>query len=947
MKRLAVVLIVMALTAVYSSQASVSGASASGVSPRTLIPVPSDAAGLPHGASGAHSQRSAGINITVSLDFRNVSGLNSLLSSLYNPGSPLYHHWLSPRQFYDRFGPYPSTVSAVESYMESFGARVTSVSSNGILIHFTATEGQLQKALGITFYSFRLDGKAYYTSTGQTALPYNIAVYVTGIQGLQDYVVATHPSISSGSSVLSASFTPSPAPSASAPYNPATIREAYNFTGLYNRGVSGKGVSVAIVTAYTFVSSELQYFDGTFGISAANVRQVQPDGATSATSLESTLDAEWLSAIAPNATITEVEGPNAQLSTFTDLFNYIVANNISSVVSTSWGTPESGTPSSTISQDNGIFKQGAAEGIAFTTASGDFGAYDNTSQPTPDFPSSSPYVTAVGGTWLNLTQSGKSVARYSETGWSKSGGGVSSYFQTPSYQSKLPGSLVLKGRGVPDVSFSAMPSYGYFVYYNSTWYSAGGTSFGAPIWAGILALENQLRNNSGESNLGFANPSLYEIAIGSNYSSAFYDITSGYNGYYTAGPGYDLVTGLGTPNVNNLDLMLARIPTISLSVKAVATPSWGDSPLYTSLFANITGGFAPYTVRWYENNSYAGSGVNLVTKLTGAAVYHFEVTVKDNVSGTSNASVNVTVYGSSGSTTTMNATASPGSGDANLSVTFTPTVNPVTAVVNYYLWAFGDSYRTNTSFNSVKHTYTMGGNFTVLATAYVTSLSSPRGYYTVQAMTHVKVAPLLKALIAANRTGGSYPLHLKLEAGESGGTPGYTYSWSYSNDTGTHSSSSSVVFVNYSIQGTYSVSLSVKDSLNKTASTTMKVIVYSPMIINISVSPSTSGVAPFNVTFSASVSGGAGGYYFEWLFDNTSRGVGNPVTHVFQSGGKKVVTLTVTDLAGDVIYSNVTLSVEGLGLLNLLRGQAAFAVLAGAVIIAAVISYAISRRRKR
>lgn len=950
MKRLVSVMLAVALAIVISMQLGAANGAASG---QLLLPVPSDAAGIPHGALNASGQTSALINVTLSLAFRNGPSLDALLVSLYTPGSGSYHHWLSPEQFYARFGPSPAAVSSVEAYMNSHGARMTGVSGDGTLLSFTASEAQLHRAFGVDFYSFSMGGSSYYSAKGQATLPYTLATSVTGIEGLQNFLLYTHPATyTSNVSRAIPSYVPPTQPSPISPYNPATIREAYNFTGLYGRGISGSGVSISIVTAFSFDNSTLQLFDSSFGITPFNVRQVQPYGAPPNTSLESTLDVEWMTAIAPNATINIVEGKNAQLSTFTSLFDYVVSHNLSSVVSTSWGTPESttlGSSPSTLSADNNIFKQGAAQGIDFTTASGDYGANDNTSSPTPDFPSSSPWVTGVGGTWLNLTQSGKQVVRYSETAWNKSGGGVSTYFSRPSYQANLPGPLSLTGRGVPDVAFSAMPAAGYFVYYNGRWLGAGGTSFGAPIWAGILGLENQLRATAGEANLGFANPSLYTVASSSNYSQTFYDITVGNNGYYQAGTGYDLVTGLGSPNVNNLALLLARIPAVPLSVKAVATPSWGDSPLFTSLFANITGGFQPYSVKWYLNGTYNGTGLNHVVLLDGPAVYHFSAEVTDNVSATAASYVNVTVYQDNNSNSLI-LTASPPSGDANLSVQFSAALASaplITVTSPYYLWAFGDSpLALNTSSPSAGHVYTEGGNFTVLATSFVPSGNSTRGYYTVQAMTVIHVAPRLQAVIKANRTGGSFPLHLLLEASQKGGTPGYTYSWSYVNETGAHSSTAPVVYVNYTTAGTFKVTLSARDSLNSTATATLTIEVYKPMAVTLTVSPSASGVAPFNATFSASVTGGAGGYYYSWQFENTTTASGNPVSHVFQSGGNKYIDVNVTDLAGDSVHANMTVSVQSLGLLNLLKGETALAVLSAAIIVAAIISYVISRRRK-
>ncbi len=945
MKKLFTLLLAFALLAVYSVQFT---PAASAQSAQERLPVLTDASSsVLNGVAHSAAPSGMDVNITISVPLRDQAGLNALLSSLYTPGSPDYHRWLSPAQFYSRFAPYQSSVSAVVSYMSSYGIAPTLVQGGGSLLSFEATAGELHSALGVTLYNFEMGGRQYYAASGAASLPYSVAPLVSGIAGLQDYITYTHPAYQAANA-SSPSYVPPTSPGTTSPYNPATIREAYNFTGIYNRGIYGNGVSVSIVTAFSYSNSTLLQFDQAFGISPLDVRPLQPFGQPGTVGLESTLDVEWMTAVIPNATINVIEGPNAQLTTFTNMFSYVVSNNLSSVVSTSWGTPESGssgTPTSTMVQDNNIFKQAAAQGMDITAASGDFGAYDNTSQLTPDFPASSPYITAVGGTWLNLTQRNGQIVRYSETGWNKSGGGVSGYFSTPSYQKQLPGPLILGSRGVPDVSFSAMPAAGYFVFYNGSWLGAGGTSFGAPIWAGILGLENQLRASTGEGVLGFANPILYSIALTANYSKTFYDITQGNNGYYSAGPGYDLVTGLGSPDVTNLLLLAASVPASPLAVNASATPEWGNSPLLASLYANVTGGFAPYSVKWYLNGTYSGSGVNHLVDLTGAAVYHFMAVVTDNVSATASSFVNVTVL-SGGSYDPMNLSATPSSGDANLSVSFKSSLSSSPPPLSYYLWAFGDAYTLNSTFASVTHTYVYGGNFTALVTAFIYSPGSPRGYYTSQDTAAVNVAPHLRAVIKANRTGGSFPLFLQLEAASTGGTPGYSYLWSYSNSTGKFTSTVPVIHANFTQPGSYKVSLTVTDSLGKSSTASLDVKVYNPMAVNISLSPSNSGVSPFNVTFRANVSGGAGGYSYVWTFENSSSATGNPVSHVFSTGGSKYVLLTVTDLSGDVAFANVTVSVQSLGLLNLLKGETALVVLAVTIIVAAVISYSISRRRK-
>jgi len=915
------------------------------------FPVPADATGIPAGAVNIHEMSHSSVNILVSLNFIHQAALSSLISAQSTPGSQQYHKWLSPARFESLFSPPPSEVSAVTSYLEGFGMNVTHVSADRLLMDVTASAAELHSAFGTTLYSFTLDGQGYYSAKGAVVLPLNIAALISGVQGLQDYITASQPLLSTAGSPAS-SYTPPTGLNPVPPYNPATIHAAYNFTQAYKDGYSGTGTSVSIITSYAFDNATLQTFDSTFGIAPNRINVLQPTGSTTQLNLETTLDTEWLTATAPNSTINVIEGINPQLNTFTQLFSYAVNHNISSVITTSWGTPESQTPNSTMTQDNKIFKQAAAQGITIFAASGDFGAYDNTTSPTPDFPASSPYVSGVGGSWLNLTKTGNGgIAISSETGWNKSGGGMSAVFQKPSWQIG-PGVPSGVGRYVPDVSLNAKPASGYFVYYNSSWLEAGGTSFGAPIWAGIMALENQLRAMNGESTMGLANPSFYRILNSSNYSTAFHDITQGYNGYYSAGPGYDMVTGVGTPSVYNLLLILAKQPTSPLRAIATGSPYWGDAPLYVSLYAEISGGLGPYNVSWALNGTTSGSfyapfsyKLQDIAKLNNAGKYVIKLTVKDSVHEVSVSYFNVTVLSKSGNTLVASLLGSPTNGDANLTVKFSTSVSggSITSVTGYFRYAFADSGYLTTSSSNVQHTYTSGGNYTALVTAYENGTTS--GNYTAQSLFSVTVYPRLIANILSNRTGGSYPLHILFTAANFGGRSPFSYAWTYANQSGSFSSAGKHLYVNYSSVGNYTVTLSVTDFYNSHSIASENIRVYQPMTGSINVSPSSTGVAPYNATFVATVAGGAGGYSYSWNFGGGNTARSNPANFVFTGGGNFIVRLTVRDVAGDVLNITTHVSVQGLGLLQLFQNRTTLLIITVMIIIAAVVSYAIVRRK--
>jgi kumamolisin len=187
--------------------------------------------------------------------------------------------------------------------------------------------------------------------------------------------------------------------------------------------------------------------------------------------------------------------------------------------------------------------------VALFAASGDYGDHPCPTSPAVGtvYPASDPDVTAVGGTDLTLTSSG---AYAGETAWSGSGGGYSKDFPRPSWQTGSP--IFTKYRNIPDVAFDADPRTGVAVYFQGQWAEVGGTSLGAPSWAAIWTLATQYHQQRTGKILGYPNPLLYGLANSAKRTAVFHDVTTGSNGTYQAGPGWDFVTGWGSPNVYNL-----------------------------------------------------------------------------------------------------------------------------------------------------------------------------------------------------------------------------------------------------------------------------------------------------------------------------------------------------------------------------------------------------------
>jgi kumamolisin len=270
-----------------------------------------------------------------------------------------------------------------------------------------------------------------------------------------------------------------------------------------------------------------------------------PDGPNGADG-EVMLDIEVVGAVAPGATIAVYFAPNTDRG-FIDAITMAVHDTTHrpSVLSISWGSPEVAWTQASVQAMDQAFQAAGAMGVSVYAASGDNGANDFPSgspgaQPGnhADFPASSPHVTGCGGT--HITVSNNAITQevvWNDPGGGSSGGGFSSLFPTPSWQSGVQGGK----RGVPDVSGDASPASGYQVRVDGQDMVIGGTSAVAPLWAGLTALLNQKLGRP----LGFGNPGLYQLGAS---SGAFVDITQGNNNGFNAAPGWDPCTGLGRPD---------------------------------------------------------------------------------------------------------------------------------------------------------------------------------------------------------------------------------------------------------------------------------------------------------------------------------------------------------------------------------------------------------------
>jgi subtilase family serine protease len=375
-------------------------------------------------------------------------------------------------------------------------------------------------------------------------------------------------------------------------YSPQEIRTAYGINSFINAGYTGKGQTIVIIDSFgsPTITSDLQKFDTDYGLpNPPSFRVLSPlgtvpfnpnDNVQLGWAEETSLDVEWSHAIAPDANIVLLTSPVAEtegvqgLPEFLELEQYALTNHLGKIFSQSWAATENTlfTPEGkqVIANFENFYQRADAQGVTIFSSTGDSGTANpdvngNTYPfPTVNFPASSPWVTAVGGTTLNADVNGN---YQSETVWNNNtgatGGGISQYFPEPNYQRvTLPQSdqtLLAGHRGIPDISYDADPNTGVPVYLGflggaaNGYYIFGGTSAGSPQWSGIIADANQALGHS----LGFINPLLYRIGASKVAPYLFHDITVGNNGFngipgYNATPGWDAATGWGTPNVSVL-----------------------------------------------------------------------------------------------------------------------------------------------------------------------------------------------------------------------------------------------------------------------------------------------------------------------------------------------------------------------------------------------------------
>jgi pseudomonalisin len=470
--------------------------------------------------------------ITLTLAPRDAAGLRAFDAQ---PG----HALLTPAQFAARFAPSQASVGAVESWATAHGLQVASVSPDRLLVKLSGSTTALGSALGVSFDRFSAaDGSSYVSSTGVAALPASLASTVAAISGLSDL---------SRAQLDTAHRTGAATPGLSIPasYGPQELSSLYGASA--SQTGSGQSVSVIAEGDLSQPKRDLAQFESHFGLPAVTWNQINVGKASSDTEGDDEwdLDTQYSTGFAPGVRQVNVYvGSSLENEDILATVDRWVTDDSSSQASFSAGECELLAKAAGFTESlDTVLAEAAAQGQTLFTSSGDTGSQCPAliglnglplGLPGVNYPASSPSAIGVGGT----TVLGEGP---NEIGWYAGGGGTSAIEATPSWQQSAGGSFLGVQRGVPDVALDADPNSGYIVIVNGEEVVIGGTSASAPSWQGIWARAQGAHGDA----LGFAGPVIY----GTEPEAAFNDVTIGANGLFADTPGWDYVTGRGTPKI--------------------------------------------------------------------------------------------------------------------------------------------------------------------------------------------------------------------------------------------------------------------------------------------------------------------------------------------------------------------------------------------------------------
>jgi len=601
------------------------------------------------------------IEVSIWLQPHNRAGLDQLARELYDQTSPNYRHWLKSSDIAARFAPSAAEVKTVQEFFTSHNLKVVNVGPNNFFVRARGTVSAVETAFRVQMNKYQVRSQVIRANDRDPYVDGDAAALVQSVAGL-DSGKYTHPfaqrptllpngktlpaakvNPSSNSFFTSACFpgvqtekfsTNGTFPEATyhgnayftnenspgCAYTPPEIYAAYHLNGLYKEGFNGAGQTIAIVDwcGSLTIKQDANTFSARFGLPLLNstnfsIIETPTPSTCAGPDPEINIDVEWAHAIAPGADIDLVVPPSSSFQDVDQGIFFAVNYALGNVLSGSFGSPESLTPTSVLATEDLIAEIAAVTGISTNFATGDDGDFTEFGvPPTVSAPADSPFATAIGGVSLALTST-NSIAW--QSGWGTdetllndegilfnppldfgfnfgSGGGSSGFFAKPSFQSGLPGT----GRQLPDVSWLADPFTGAVIFLSEqgetpTWFAFGGTSLATPMFSGLWAIANE----EAGAPLGQAAPYMYSMPPGtifdvvpfgsthnvtasiktsttvtdnftadqvmgttgtffsglwnpSFFSDLVYAISFGTDTSLTTNPGWDNVTGVGTPN---------------------------------------------------------------------------------------------------------------------------------------------------------------------------------------------------------------------------------------------------------------------------------------------------------------------------------------------------------------------------------------------------------------
>jgi len=691
--------------------------------------------------------------------------LDALVKTQQTPGSAYYHKWLTPEEYASRFGLSDQDLANIQKWLGRQGFSIDRVANSRNSISFSGTVVQVESAFQTEIHNYKVGGTTHFANATDVSIPAALSGVVQSVRNLDDFRPQPHVRFRAPETTkVAPNFTSSQ--SGSHYLTPADIVTIYDIKAAYSSGYTGTGQSIAVVGQSAIVVSDIEKFQSAAGLTVKDpILVLVPGSGSSATSsgdeAESDLDLEYSAGIGKGATIYFVYvGNNSNYSVW-DSMQYAVDTRIAPIISMSYGLCEPDLSSSDYSTLEAILEQGASQGQSIIVASGDDGSTacysDVTSSTTTitsqemalavNYPASSAYVTALGGTefssdavstsntsyWESTSgsdvvasaksyipeqvwndDSASTASQYgAASALSSGGGGTSIYTARPSWQTGVSGIPSGNYRLVPDISLDSSPSHAGYLYCSSDSNStgitgscsngfrdsnsqyltvAGGTSFAAPIFAGMLAIINQKENSTGQ---GVVSSALYTMAANpTTYASAFHDITSGSNActagssycssagqsQYYAGAGYDEANGLGSVDFYNLLTAWPSGAAASLAATttslspASSSPSAGANDVITITVSPQSSSIATVPTGTLTVVVDGTTKTSSLTLSNGVASYTFSSTTSGTHVITSTYSGDAVFAGSTGSATiTIGSSSGSGSGGSgSTTVTVAP-----------------------------------------------------------------------------------------------------------------------------------------------------------------------------------------------------------------------------------------------------------------------------------